>query len=452
MVNTTLHAAMGRFVYSQLLAATTYGAELRAINPRGSSRWSERIVATTRPPSHLPYQPSVPTLVVGGHTCDVQVIVQLPNASASTCAGAESVELQALRAGSTTWRSVRGRGAEISFRLGSSELTGAAAYKFRVLAFNRFGASSAGAASKAIVAGLSMAAHLRPPVVRATSSASFAISLPMAAVPCLESLSWTVMVRIVPHGWRVLGTGGQGTTYNVERLRCPVQPSGCEFKLRPDVHSFGPSDFDGPSTFIPNLNLHAVPAGAVRIELQLRGSQWSGLDRAALTVDLTARLRMREEPVVVEAHASRGDVFVVVDLPHWSREAAQTVAQELVNQLGVEPASRDGEHQRSGVWDRIDRNTGVLQQIEDGEWLLLPPDPRYDQRTLPQAYFQAGLVFLCMVFCVALVRRFQRVIRRLRDLQGAIPLATSEEEAEIVEAQRCMPSMPTRSADDGWPT
>lgn len=339
----------------------------------------------------------------------------------------------------------------------SQELAAGAAYKFRMLAYNRNGASAAGKASEEAVAGLSISSYLQPPVVRGTSSASFAVALPKAAVPCLEFLAWTVMVRIAPHGWRVLGTGEQGTIFSVERLRCPLD-APCEFKLRPDVHSFGPSDFDGPSTFIQNLKLRKMPTTAVRIEIKLRGASWSGLERAELTATLMDRLDLREEPEVIEVHAGGAETFVVIDLRHWTRGVAQLAAQELVNRLVAVGPGSDRMDGQSQIWDRIDRDTGVLQQNDAGEWLVLLPDGKPARREASHVITRVSVGLFCSALFGLFIRRILLRRGKWRDLKGAVPLATSEEEADNAEARWSMNSRSSRlassrfSTDDDWPT
>ena len=472
------------FAKGQLLAASTYGAELKAVNPRGASKWSERLIATTPTPSRAPLRPPAPVVSVEEQTCNVQADARLPVSSASKaagaakgpgrraseaddgngaegddfepeeeapagagrdCAGAESLELQALRAGSTEWRTLRSKVVGTTrVQLRAEELKAASAYRFRFRGSNRHGASEPGDASAAVVGGLPASALQRPPVVRATSSASFEVELPAALAPCLDSLAWTVLVRVAGRpGWQVLGTASQASTYAAERLRCGSRDktAGCEFKLRPDVHGFGEGDLDGPSTFLHNAKLPPITPSAVRVELKLRGEEWNSLLRSAFNRLLAARLGLREEPEVVEAHPSAGDLFVVVDLRHWAREAAQEAAQQMADLLadgalsqGVDAEGGGGGGGAAGnVLSRVDRSAGVQQQRAvdrgEGEWAPLRPKPKQGLGKLA-LLLRVAPALLSVGLCAYCVMRVKRACQRRRQLAGAVPLATSEEDAD----------------------
>lgn len=446
IANLSLVSTMTHFAATQLLAATTYGAELRATNPRGSSPWSQRLVVSTPSPSHKPSMLPAPSITITEDTCDVKIHARLPGQPsperrADGCSGAESLELQALRAGWTEWRTIRTKRSETQLRVLDSELAAAHAYRFRFQAYNRFGEGQPGESSDAVIGGLTPAILMRPPVVRATSSASFVVQLPATPAHCLESLVWIVLVRLAPARWQVLGTGLQGSAFVAERLRCPPKAAGCEFKLQPDVHVFGSSEADGPSTFVQNVQLPAIGPSAVRIELRLKGVEWSSLQRNALTGALASTLGLREEPEVVEVQHSSGSTFLIVELRHWAKEAAQEAAQELSNLLAVDHLRNVG---GGSVLSRIERSTGVLQQLDSGEWESLPPAPRRSVLVTMGGMLRAGAFLLC---CLAAVR-LMRVYRRRRELNGAIPLATSEEDADDAERQPAGRSARFLSDDD----
>ena len=52
-----------------LLAATTFGGEMRAKNPLGLSSWSERLIATTPVPTRSPLKPPAPAVSASTSTC-----------------------------------------------------------------------------------------------------------------------------------------------------------------------------------------------------------------------------------------------------------------------------------------------------------------------------------------------------------------------------------------------
>ena len=390
-----------------VLAATTFGGEVRASNPRGAGGWSERLIATTPAPTRAPLRPAPPEVRVSAATCDLVVVAQ-PSAGATTpaggdgaeggCAGPETLRLEALAAGSTHWKAVRPMAKATRLTLGAAELADRTAYRFRMVAANRLGEGPPGEPSAPVVGGLPPAA-LQAPSVVATSSASFEVALPALEAPCLDGLAWTVLARVgsaappsrdrsppaVEEGareeevgggaWRVVGTGRPGTRVHTDRLRCPA--AGCRFKLRPDVRSFAaapspPSSasslpallsngFETPSAIARNRALPALGGSSVRVEVRLNGAQWNSLLREQLLADLRHALRLRAPPTVAEAHAAAsGDAtYVVIDLHDpYSREAALGEAQELANLLADDRLYGGVEPERT-MLRRIDRAAGV---------------------------------------------------------------------------------------------
>ena len=293
------------------------------------------------------------------------------------CAGPEQIELQALPAGSTQWRTLRSHTTATSLTVlsgdGLDELKPGAAHRFRLMGINRWGNSALGEASPPYLAGLPTSA-LRKPIVHATSSSSFDVLLPAPSVRCLEGLAWTVMVRLPPQDWQVLGTGASASTYAVERLRCPK--AGCEFKLRPDVHTFTGSDslgrFDGPSVSVRNKPLPASPPTSVRMEVRVQGAV-NSLQRAQLRAQLQEWLHLPQEPAIVEAYTGAGasSTYVILDMRAATEADAQVAAQTLANDIANERLESDG---AGALLRRIERNPGV-QLGQPGQWQKLQPEP-----------------------------------------------------------------------------
>ena len=421
----TLRGATGAYTSTPLLAGTTFGAEMRASNPLGTSRWSERLVAMTPMPTKAPSRPPAPLVETSGLSCDVRVTVRLPAARSDECAGAEQVELQTLAAGSTSWRTLVVRSTETVLAVKApTDVMAGKAHRFRVVGTNRVGAGLPGEASVIAIGGLPLD-NLAPPVVHATSSSSFTVALPAVRAPCLENLGWTILGRVGPQGWTVFGTGVQGASVAVEQLRCP--PQGCEFKLRPDVTAFSGA-IETPSVFVANAQLGQLEEFEVRVEIRLHGSSWNSLLRSQLRQELKTWLRLRDEPEVLESHVNMhaDDLSVVVDLPGASATAA---AQKLANMLADGTPAPGG-----GALKRVQRSAGVLQQDASGKWRPLPPQPLD-----PDDFFSWGPIsisiaaLLVLGVCVRLVIVVLAAWRRCRLLRGSVPLAMSEEDAEEEE-------------------
>ena len=444
--NVTLHRTThGTISYTNaaLFAGTTFGAEVRATNLLGSSRWSQRLIATTPLPTRAPLRPLAPLVVASEESCDVSISIKLPEGESSTtgedggCAGAESIELQTLSAGTTSWRTLVRTAATSLTVAAPRDLSVGKAHRFRVVSNNRFGSSSAGEASDAVVGGLPLE-MLRPPVVRQTSSASFAIDLPASRTACLEGLVWTVMGRVWPHGWRVVGTGSHGSTVAVEQLRCP--DPGCEFKLRPDVIAF--AAIESPSVFMPNRKLPKLAANDARVEVRMQG-ECNNLVRSQLREELKTRLALNQVPQVVETHMNQhaGDTAIVLDLPGPSADwAAQQLADLLTRGMLGEVGS---------VLSRLERDTGVQQQDVAGKWR-----PLVAQELIAEAGFTwdplsmsiAALVALGL--CVRCGMLMAAAGRRRRQIKGHRPLAMSEEDAEEEDANARRPSRRMLNDDD----
>ena len=410
-----------------LLAATTFGAEVRANNPLGVSQWSERLIATTPLPERSPITPPAPLATISERSCDVRIKVQLPRArtasSGDGCAGAEHFELQTLAAGSTSWRTLASRSTATSLTVHAPvDLSAAKAHRFRVVSANRIGSSQPSEATASLVAGLPLES-LKPPVVLPTSSASFKVQLPVSGAPCLEDLVWTILGRVEHHDWRVLGTGSQGSSVAIEQLRCPKQ--GCEFKLQPDVAGFG-TDIETPSVFASNGKLPVLEARKARVEVRLNGAEWNSLVRSQLRHELVPWLGLRSEPEVVEGHVNEhaGDTALVIDLPE---PRADDAAQRLANLL----SDRTAQMPESSLIKRLQRSTGVQMQDANGKWHPLLPRPPEKDDLVTWGPVSVSLVALLVIgVCARCALSARAAWRRRRELNGAIPLAMSEEDAE----------------------
>jgi hypothetical protein len=432
--NVSVRSGVTAYTCTSLLAGATFGAELRATNPRGSSRWSERLVLTTPPPTRAPSKLPAPRVEASESNCGVEVsaVLLATEPSAVGCAGAEQFELQARSPGSTQWRTLRANLASTSATISGSELEAATAYQFRLLASNRFGTSAPGDASSVAVGGLPESV-LRPPTVRGTSSGSFQIELPAVRAPCLDGLAWTVMVRLEPHPWRVLGTGESASYYTAERLKCP--PAGCEFKLRPDVHNFagGGAVLEGQSVLVHNKPLPPIANSAARVELKLRGAEWNSLLRTQLLTELREQLRLRAKPEFIEAQASSraSNTFVIVDLVDDAR--GHIAAQRLANLVsGLTADGHPGPSSSSNTDDgllmrRVERGAGVQRLDEEsGEWRVLPA---HRARAASFGYFARLVELLAVAACVWCAVSAAQAWQRWRMLRGAMPIAMSEEDA-----------------------
>jgi len=452
--NITLRGA-DTYAAAALLSATMYGAELRATNLLGHSRWSERLVATTPAPSRAPVRPPAPVVETNERTCQVRITIVLPTAARKLkpdeeCAGAEHVELQTLAAGSTDWRTLASETTAASLTVSApNDIPAGVAHRFRLVLSNRAGVSPPGVASEAVFGGLPVTAALLPPVVRPTSSASFAVLLPTSPASCLESLAWTVLARLEPHGWQVLGTGTQGSTFAVEQLRCPKL--GCEFKLRADVGTFAGA-LETQSLVVHNAKLPELMPDEVRVELRLRGVEWNSLLRAHFRTRLAALLRQREEPEVLEAYVNvhESSTSVVLDL---SGPRSDQVAQRLADLI-----SEGGLGESGSVLTRVQRNAGVLRQTTGGDWMPVLPQPPAKDAFSWQAVYSCAVLFVT-VLCIRCVRTMLAAWRRRRELAGLQPLAVCEEDAEEAEEEEEKRSQPPARtvdlnrlvADDDFP-
>ena len=366
-----------------LRAALVYGAEVRVHNPRGDSHWSERFVVSLPVPVRSPKTPPTPNVTLAAASCDVRIDVPVltkgDTDDLGSCAGAEALFVEGLTADATHWRVLPSETA-VGTSVWLRGLPPTTAYRFRVVASNRIGRSSAGAATPEgvhpIIPGLPVATLILRPTVRPTSSASFVIDVPGIAATCQEELNWIVLARLEGRGkaWEVLGTAVQGSSYHIERLRCPTE--GCSFKLRPDIQLWESQNADSPSVLAFNAALptHGSPTSGVRIELRLKGIEWNSLLRQQFRVELAAQLRVSIDNFkVIETHIGASHVYVVVDLSAATAATAAAAAQRLADLLD------DGRlAEVNAQLARLDRAAGVVQQAEgqDADWQPLLPKPR----------------------------------------------------------------------------
>ena len=230
-----------------------------------------------------------------------------------------------------------------------------AQHEFRLIARNRHGASVPSASSGALVAAISATAFRAPPLVRATSSASFAVQWAAGGEylsECLAGLAWEVLYRdgdersgggsggsggsgggsglsgagglgagLVQSSsqlggsgsagggaWHVLGSSVPTRTMSVEPLRCP---RGCSFKVRATSVRLAASSPEPPesmpSATVSSPPLPPMPRGATRVELTVGGDRaWS---EVGFSEDVAAMLGLYAEQVrVVEARPA-GNTF-----------------------------------------------------------------------------------------------------------------------------------------------
>jgi len=419
-----------------LFAATTYSVQVRAQNPKGSSRWSARLLATTPLPTKKPKALAAPSVLPAEDSCDVQLSLALPavDSKAGACHGVEAVDVQMLTAGSAQWKTVLSQVVTTQARL---EGPSGAAVVFRLLAHNRLGTSPPGEASPrspVVVAGLpNVAAWV--PKVRATGSASFAIEVPTVSASCQSSLIWTVFGSVASSPgsdaatWTVLASLGQGLQHSVDRMRCPS--NGCKFRLRPAVNAFddGEKLLLGTTVVKQNGALPPRPEAAARIELLLKGVEWNSLRRRELRRTLAQKLELKQEPAVIEEHAFPGGVYVILDLLSTDKDAASEAAQALAALL----SRADRDDGSLGVLREVDVSTGLHQEAAIGEWTRVRPLPPKPNESAPFDAFSSegrkriGALLGGAVVCAVALCRFVRALccgRRLP--QGAMPLATQD--------------------------
>eukprot|EP00965_Chrysotila_dentata_P035182 1170587-Pleurochrysis_carterae.AAC.1 len=226
-------------VVSPLFSGSMFGAQVRAHNRVGAGKWSARLLGTTTIPTMPPRAPGAARVLTDETSCDVRLLnlnAALPEASdlpEGHCAGAEQLQVQRQRAGSTHWDVLvpKAVGPTVVLR----NLQPRTAHRFRLVALNRLSSSHAGVETPladAVIPGFKPRGEAvqRPLHVKATSSESYVVSVPVATAPCQTDLAWTILVSLDapadwPDGhapssqrWHVLGTALQGAKYEAEQL------------------------------------------------------------------------------------------------------------------------------------------------------------------------------------------------------------------------------------------
>jgi hypothetical protein len=201
----------------------------------------------------------------------------------------------------------------------------------------------------------------------------------------------------------------------VERLNCP---SGCEFRLQPEIQAFEQSPV-GPSVSVQRPTLLAKPQAAARVELWLRGVEWNHWLRDEVQDELVRLLRLPRAPSFVEVHVGATKVFMVVDLLDQSEEAATSAAYHLVHVL-----SEPGRASVGGAAMRLESDVRLLV---DGRWDLVDVSLHHDafprERGSTASYLAIGCVGLAIAAVCAKRRLGGKVIQ-----YGRVPLPEQTEE------------------------
>ena len=171
---------------------------------------------------------------------DVELPLALGADDATFCAGAEALEVQGQRAGSTEWQTLVPRAVQRRVRL--SELDPTSAWRLRLVARNRFGESEPGAKSAPLIPGLDAAALASAPRARVAGRA-VKIWLPRLS-GCQAEMEWIIEVSTgagdtlpAEDGeWVVLTVARSGEVYVAQGLDCAM---GCAIRLQPVINGFG---------------------------------------------------------------------------------------------------------------------------------------------------------------------------------------------------------------------
>ena len=356
------------FELTGLLPATSYAVRVRArakvgAGPFSAPALSVTTAAATRAPD-APFAAPKSHTESGHATRDCTAVeLKLPTLRPG-CGGDEKHTIEMFDGG--TWlpavEDVKGKTATVA------SLDPYVAYRFRAIAANAIGASTAGPESDPILTASEHNEVNAPPTATATSSASISVSWPSS--PCRPQLTFEVLYAQHDGGgdsalqWLTIANSVSGTSYEVQSLRCP---NGCVFRVRP-LELRGLSEaYSRPSAVVRTKPLPRAPAGAKRIELKLTEevaqSRQAGLHHA-LAADLAAALEVSKSRIDVVEIRRKG-LFFICDLLVDAGVSGPT-PEDLAHNLVRQVANQRSALYQGGLTRTIDGSAPPLFLAADG--------------------------------------------------------------------------------------
>ena len=358
-----------------LSGGTTYFVKVRGVNSHGAGKFSSRVSVSTLSEGAPLYASGAPK-AIDSPDCH-SITLTLPQLRGG-CRGDSYLSVQSrLWTGNEAhagWVDTVERTAEPKALISSLEPY--ATYEYRVVAHNADGEAPPSASSGPVMTDAFLLKP-GPPVVVASSSASFVIRLPDVAGSCRPDLRWRIMVSMLIAGdptvtWKTLTRDATGKTYTAFPLRCPV--AGCMFKLQP-LGLQGWTKESSPTAPIASLPLPALDAESTRVEIKLRKAQPDRdllVMRADLAFDLTRALSVELSSVDVR-DVFGGGMYIVIDLhPAEQAEGEPVTSSELLAQQlqllvrGVTSLGGGGLLRKGKVSNELDPAAGVQLLTQDG--------------------------------------------------------------------------------------
>ena len=380
-----------------LSGGTTYLIKVHARNSQGEGKFSERTSATTNS-AGAPQTPPTGLEPLESPDCH-SVTLSMPKLRAG-CHGDSflSLQMRAWSDGATTpWSDVVSMAAEATATV--RELSPFQLYEFRAVPHNSVGTGPPSGSTGAVMV-QAFKPVLAPPLVASVSSASFSIRWTSASSTCRPNLRWRISYTkdvggsLADAAWHELTNNATGSSFVSYPLRC--HPPGCSFRVQFGTPSIGWLQPSAPSASVSSVQLPALAADGMRIELRLRAEQ---PDRDLLQMRLDAAndvanvLHIPIDKLVVEDIYGSGR-YIVIQLKDavQGSNRARTRAQVLAQQLGI--LAQELENGEGGglesclVADKLDGATGVRLLTSDGRLtpLLISTESRAILERLPRYY------------------------------------------------------------------